>query len=432
MLLKGAAESVLLEQRAGCYWLTLNRPHVLNAFDEDMLNRLIEAVDAIDDPGQALIVTGAGRAFSAGGDLKSYLARLEDADGLRRYFETLSNLFTKIVEYPGVTVAAVNGVAVAGGLELMCVCDLAVAAQSARFADGHINYGLHSGAGSSVLLGRIIGERRARWLLLSGEFIDAAEAAHIGLVNRVVPDAELATAAHSLAISVARHSRSAVRRTKQLMKSDIREILRAERESILEHFRDPETKARLTEFAARSKARQSVGIMTLPHSVRIVEVGPRDGLQNEKALVDVDAKVALIDALSDAGLTAIECGSFVSPKWVPQMADTALVLARIRRVPDVRYPVLVPNLKGLEAAIEAGAREIAIFAAASETFSQRNINCSISESLLRLGAVAEAALAHGIKVRGYVSCVLGCPYEGEVALSGRLLCRARTPPDGLL
>ncbi len=157
--------------------------------------------------------------------------------------------------------------------------------------------------------------------------------------------------------------------------------------------------------------------MTLPHSVRIVEVGPRDGLQNEKALVDVEVKVALIDALVDAGVTTVECGSFVSPKWVPQMADTALVLQRIRRVPGVGYPVLVPNLKGLEAALQAGAREIAIFAAASETFSQRNINCSVSESLLRLRSVAETALARGINVRGYVSCVLGCPYEGEVAFS---------------
>lgn len=160
--------------------------------------------------------------------------------------------------------------------------------------------------------------------------------------------------------------------------------------------------------------------MTFPRHVRIVEVGPRDGLQNEKATVDVDVKVALIDALVDSGLTTIECGSFVSLKWVPQMADTALVLARIRRAPRVSFPVLVPNLKGLDAAIEAGAREVAIFAAASETFSQRNINCSISESLSRLRSVCEAALALRIKVRGYVSCVLGCPYEGEVALS--LVC----------
>jgi len=154
--------------------------------------------------------------------------------------------------------------------------------------------------------------------------------------------------------------------------------------------------------------------MTFPTSVRIVEVGPRDGLQNEKAVVPVDGKVALIDALVDAGLKTIECGSFVSPKWVPQMADTGEVLHQIRRVAGVSYVVLVPNLRGLEAALAAGAEAIAVFSAASETFAQKNINCSISESLSRLGAVAETALARGIKVRGYVSCVLGCPYEGEV------------------
>jgi len=153
-----------------------------------------------------------------------------------------------------------------------------------------------------------------------------------------------------------------------------------------------------------------------PGSVRIVEVGPRDGLQNEKSIVAVEDKVAFIEALVDAGLKTIECGSFVSPKWTPQMADTAAVLARIRRVPDVSYAVLVPNRKGLEAAIESRADEIAIFASASETFSQRNVNCSIDESLVRLWEVAEAANAQGIRVRGYVSCVLGCPYEGEVAL----------------
>jgi hydroxymethylglutaryl-CoA lyase len=146
-----------------------------------------------------------------------------------------------------------------------------------------------------------------------------------------------------------------------------------------------------------------------------VEVGPRDGLQNEAAVVPVEVKVSLIEALADAGLKSIEAGSFVSPKWVPQMAGTAEVLARIRRAAGVSYPVLAPNLKGLEAAIDAGAQEIAVFAAASETFSQRNINCSIDESLTRLRAVAETGLARGLRVRGYVSCVLGCPFEGEIA-----------------
>lgn len=155
---------------------------------------------------------------------------------------------------------------------------------------------------------------------------------------------------------------------------------------------------------------------TYPKSVRIVEVSPRDGLQNEPATVAVDVKVSLIEALADAGLKSIECGSFVPPQWVPQMASTAEVLARIPRQPGVSYPVLVPNLKGLEAALESKADEIAVFAAASESFSQRNINCSIAESLIRLGAVSAAALTRGIRVRGYVSCVLGCPFEGDVAL----------------
>lgn len=155
--------------------------------------------------------------------------------------------------------------------------------------------------------------------------------------------------------------------------------------------------------------------MTYPESVRIVEVGPRDGLQNEAAVIPVELKVSFIEALADAGLRTVESGSFVSPGRVPQMAETAEVLARIRRLPGVSYPVLVPNLKGLERAIDSGVEEIAVFAAASETFSQRNINCSISQSLERLGPVANTARARGMRVRGYVSCVLGCPFEGEIA-----------------
>ena len=155
--------------------------------------------------------------------------------------------------------------------------------------------------------------------------------------------------------------------------------------------------------------------MTLPRTVRIVEVGPRDGLQNESQIVPLGQKVTLIETLADAGLKTVESGSFVSPKWVPQMADTAAVLAAITRRPGVSYPVLVPNLKGLEAAVVAGVEEIAVFGAASESFSQKNINCSISESLERFRPVVDAALAKGIRVRGYVSCVLGCPYEGEIA-----------------
>ena len=155
--------------------------------------------------------------------------------------------------------------------------------------------------------------------------------------------------------------------------------------------------------------------MNLPHHVRLVEVGPRDGLQNEKQPISVDDKVRLTNDLSGAGLSYIEVGSFVSPKWVPQMAGSAEVFAQIQRKPGVVYGALTPNLKGFEAAVEAGVKEVAVFAAASEAFSQKNINCSIAESLERFVPVMEAAKAHGITVRGYVSCVLGCPYEGEVA-----------------
>lgn len=155
--------------------------------------------------------------------------------------------------------------------------------------------------------------------------------------------------------------------------------------------------------------------MTYPERVRIVEVGPRDGLQNEPTTIPTAAKVALIEALADAGLTSIEAGSFVSPRWVPQMADTAAVLAQLRPRPGLRYPVLVPNLQGLERARACGVREVAVFAAASESFSRRNINCSIAESLERFAPVVETARAAGLRVRGYVSCVLGCPYEGTVA-----------------
>src|SRR5947207_11674390 len=154
--------------------------------------------------------------------------------------------------------------------------------------------------------------------------------------------------------------------------------------------------------------------MNIPKRVRLVDVGPRDGLQNEQAIVPTDVKVTLIDLLSDAGFPAVEATAFVSPKWVPQMADAADVLARIRRGEGVRYPVLVPNIKGFEAALAAKADEVAVFVAASETFSRKNINCSIAESLERAQPVHVAAAAHGIRVRGYVSCVLGCPYEGEV------------------
>ena len=155
--------------------------------------------------------------------------------------------------------------------------------------------------------------------------------------------------------------------------------------------------------------------MSLPSHVRLVEVGPRDGLQNEAQPISVADKVRLVDALSAAGLRYIEVGSFVSPKWVPQMAGSAEVFAQIQRKPGVTYGALAPNLRGFDDALAAGVKEVAVFAAASEAFSQRNINCSISESLERFAPIMAAARQHGVSVRGYVSCVLGCPYEGEIA-----------------
>jgi len=155
--------------------------------------------------------------------------------------------------------------------------------------------------------------------------------------------------------------------------------------------------------------------MTLPGKVQLVEVGPRDGLQNESSIIPLAAKLQLIDDLATAGHTVIEAGSFVNPKWIPQMADSAEVFAGIRRHPGVRYAALTPNLQGFERAVAAGADEVAIFAAASEAFSQKNINCSIAESLKRFHEVMSAAKDRNIAVRGYVSCVLGCPYEGEIA-----------------
>jgi hydroxymethylglutaryl-CoA lyase len=152
----------------------------------------------------------------------------------------------------------------------------------------------------------------------------------------------------------------------------------------------------------------------LPSKVTLVDVGPRDGLQNEKQTIPVEVKVELVDRLTDAGLRNIEVTSFVSPKWVPQMADGAEVMARIRRRAGVVYSVLVPNMKGLEAALATRPDEIVVFGAASEAFSQKNINCSIAESIERFRPVVAAARAHGIHVRGAVSCALGCPYQGEV------------------
>ena len=154
--------------------------------------------------------------------------------------------------------------------------------------------------------------------------------------------------------------------------------------------------------------------MNFPKQVKIVEVGPRDGLQNEPKTLPAAIKIEFINRLAEACLTIIEAGSFVSPKWVPQMADTAEVLQGINMHPHLHFPVLIPNLQGLNAAIAAGAHELAVFTAASETFSQKNTNCSIAEGLTRIKDIITAAKQHQLPVRGYVSCVLGCPYEGQI------------------
>lgn len=157
--------------------------------------------------------------------------------------------------------------------------------------------------------------------------------------------------------------------------------------------------------------------MNYPNTVKIVEVGPRDGLQNEKQIIALQDKLSLIDGLAAAGLKVIESGSFVSPKWVPQMADSADIFAKLNRRNGVTYSALTPNLKGFEAAMAAKVNEVAVFGAASESFSQKNINCSINESLQRFEPLLALAKQHNIPVRGYLSCVLGCPYEGDVPAS---------------
>ncbi|GHE79313.1 hydroxymethylglutaryl-CoA lyase [Thalassotalea profundi] len=155
--------------------------------------------------------------------------------------------------------------------------------------------------------------------------------------------------------------------------------------------------------------------ITFPKQVKIVEVGPRDGLQNEKKLINAKDKIALIEQLANAGVSYIESGSFVSPKWVPQMATSTEVFEKLNRLSNVTYAALTPNMQGFEAAMAANASEVAIFGAASESFSQKNINCSIDESLERFQPIMTVAKAANIKVRGYVSCVVGCPYEGDIA-----------------
>jgi hydroxymethylglutaryl-CoA lyase len=155
--------------------------------------------------------------------------------------------------------------------------------------------------------------------------------------------------------------------------------------------------------------------MTLPTSVKMVEVGPRDGLQNEAKVISTDIKIEFINRLSETGLSVIEATSFVSPKWVPQMADHEELVEKIQKKPGVSYPVFVPNVKGLTRAISKGVKEIAVFTTPSEQFCQRNVNCSVADTLFQIAQMMEIAKQHQIKVRGYISCVLGCPYEGEIS-----------------
>jgi isopropylmalate/homocitrate/citramalate synthase len=178
------------------------------------------------------------------------------------------------------------------------------------------------------------------------------------------------------------------------------------------HPHHPHRHARPT--GSRALSSSSSSSSSLPDYVKIVEVGPRDGLQNEKLVVPTAVKIELIHRLVRAGCPVVEATAFVSPKWVPQMADAPDVLGGIDLEPGVQYPVLAPNLRGFQAAVDAGAKEVAVFAAASEAFSNTNINCSIEESLERFVPITESAVKNGVAVRGYVSCVLGCPYEGPV------------------
>jgi enoyl-CoA hydratase len=249
--------TIVFETQDGNHVLRLNRPSALNAFDESMLKEWHAVLNGIEDKSKPLIITGTGRAFCAGGDLKKYLSRLDDIAGLRGYFNLLAEVFAQIADYPGATIAAINGVTVAGGIEVMCLCDLAVSAESARFADGHVNYGLHPGGGASATLVWLLGERRARWLILSGEFIDAVEAERIGLINRIVPDNTLLEEAQRMASTIGKHLPSSIRRIKHLMKRDIRSVLEKERDSLLEHFQAPETKERLEFFAKRNEKRST-------------------------------------------------------------------------------------------------------------------------------------------------------------------------------
>lgn len=243
--------AVRIDERGPALWVTLNRPDSLNALDGAVARALRDTLIEIRDDGRPLVITGAGRAFCAGGDLKFFLSLLDKPKQLEQFFKEASEAVELIYRYPGVTIAAVNGLAVAGGLELVCACDLAIAASQARFADGHVNYGVVPAGGATGLLPAIVGERWARWLLLSGEFISAHQAERMGLINQVVDDGQLESAVQSLAEALAQRPPGALRRIKGLLVRDLREVLARERQAVLEQLATAEAREGLSAFAAR-------------------------------------------------------------------------------------------------------------------------------------------------------------------------------------
>jgi enoyl-CoA hydratase/carnithine racemase len=251
-----ALGTVRVEERRHALWIVLDRPNALNAMDDAMVRSLDEALTAIGDDSRPIVFIGAGRAFCTGGDLKFFLTILDDFAGLRAYFERAAGVLLRIARHPAATIAAVNGLALAGGLELICVCDLAVAARSARVGDGHLNYGVIPGGGNSALVPALAGDRAGRWLLLSGELVAAEEALRLGLVNAVVDDGDLRAEAQRMADILAAKPRAAVRQLKRLIARDIEGVLDRERMVLLEHLATPEARATLESFAARNNDRR--------------------------------------------------------------------------------------------------------------------------------------------------------------------------------
>lgn len=243
-----ADSAVVVEPQPNAVVVVLNRPGALNALDPELVTALATALaDLTDDP-RPLVLTGAGRAFCAGGDLHFFLSVLDDPDVLRAFFDSVKEMLVQLSEHPAPTIAAVNGAAVAGGLELVGVCDLAVAADDAALGDGHLGYGLVPGGGNSRLLDAALGRKRASWLLLSGELMPASEALGMGLVNRVVPPGELLATALAMADQVAGRP-EAVRVLKRLIGGGLGAVLDTEQRELLAHFANPSVRQGLQRFA---------------------------------------------------------------------------------------------------------------------------------------------------------------------------------------